>query len=106
MMKKKTIKKIKAITKSVSRKGGVVMKKAKKEAGKVGQAIKKEWKREAPQRARYKKEISAAAQKAGAKGLAMLNTGLNHGLKIGGDVYETIRKDINEIRSAKKTKGK
>lgn len=84
MKNKITTKKIKSVAKRVSNKTGVFMKKAGKKAGKMAKILQKEWKKEQPQR----EELIKAANKA-----------FEHGIKIGGDVYETIKKDINEINN-------
>ncbi len=90
-------KKFKKITKSAVKKTGVFMKMANKKAGKAVKAIKKEWKKEQPQRDQYKKEIKIAAEKAGKKGLKIFNKGLKNSIKIGGDVADVIKKDLKEI---------
>ena len=58
---KKVVKKIKSIVKSSAKKTGALMKKVGKKANKEGvkavKAFKKEWKKEQPQREKYKKEI-------------------------------------------------
>ena len=81
MKNKITTKKIKSVAKKVSNKTGVFMKKAGKKAGKMSEALQKEWKKEQPQR----EELMNAANKA-----------FEHGVKIGGDVFETIKKDIKQ----------
>ena len=96
---------MKVIAKSVAKKTGTFMKKAGKKAntegGKIVKAFKKEWKREKPEREEYKKKIIKTANKAGARGMELFKEGVKNSIKIGGDVAETIRKDINEIRSNK-----
>jgi len=72
------------VTKKVSNKTGVFMKKAGKKAGKMAKILKKEWKKEQPQR----EELIKVGKKM-----------LRHGIKIGGDVFETIKKDLNEINN-------
>jgi hypothetical protein len=103
--KKITVKKIKSVAKGAAKNTGKFMKKASKvavkEAGQVAKSIKKEWVKSAPQREVYKKELKDAAKKAGAKGFALLKSGLKNSLKIGGDVADIIKKDIKEIRSKK-----
>jgi len=91
MKNKITVKKIKSVAKKASNKTGVFMKKAGKKAGKISEALQKEWKKEQPQR----EELMKAGKRA-----------LEHGIKIGGDVFETIKKDINEINHQKKGKNK
>jgi len=90
MKNKITTKKIKSVAKKVSKKTGVFMKKAGKKAGKMAKTLQKEWKKEQPER----EELMRVANKA-----------LEHGIKIGGDVFETIKKDINEINN-QNNKGK
>lgn len=89
MKKKKTIKKIKSATKDITKKTGSFMKKANKKANDIASTLKKQWKKEQPQREKFK----IAASKA-----------LGDGIKISGDVFETIRKDINEIKRQNKAK--
>jgi len=86
MKNKITTKKIKSAAKKVSSKTKVFVKTAEKKAGKIADSFKKEWKKEQPQR----EELMRAGKKA-----------LENGLKIGGDVLETIKKDIAEISSKK-----
>ncbi|MSR70463.1 hypothetical protein EXS62_00240 [Candidatus Kaiserbacteria bacterium] len=83
IVSKKTAKKIKSAGKSVAKKTGSFVRKANKEVGKTARALQKEWKREQPQREEYIRNFK----------------------KIGGDVIETIKKDVREIRN-NKTKGK
>lgn len=84
MKNKITTKKIKLVAKKVSNKTEVFMKKAGKKAGKMSESLQKQWKKEQPQR----EELMEAGKKA-----------LEHGIKIGGDVFEIIKKDINEINN-------
>jgi hypothetical protein len=84
MKNKITTKKIKSVAKKMSNKTGVFMKKAGKKAGKMAKTLQKEWKKEQPQR----EELMNSANKA-----------FEHGIKIGGDIFETIKKDINEINN-------
>lgn len=69
---------------SASKKTKSFIKKAGKGAGKISKTIQKQWKKEQPRR----EKLMIAANKA-----------LKHGIKIGGDVFETIRKDLNEINN-------
>lgn len=85
MKKKKTIRKIKSATKDIAKKTKSFMKKAN---GIVG-TLKKQWEKEQPQREKFK----IAANKA-----------LGNGIKISGDVFATVRKDINEIKRQNKAK--
>lgn len=109
---KKAIKKIKSGTKSAKKEAGVLLKKADKQAAKLVKKtnkqtsalvkeLKKEWKAGEPQREVYKKEIEAAAKKAGVKGKKMLKVGIKNSIKIGSDVADVIRKDIKEMRKTK-----
>jgi hypothetical protein len=91
MKNKITTKKIKLVAKKVSNETGVFMKKAGKNAGNMAGRLQKEWKKEQPQR----EELMSTANKA-----------LEHGIKIGGDVFETIKKDINEINNQNNKKNK
>ncbi len=96
---------MKVIAKDVAKKTGTFMKKAGKKAntegGKMVKAFKKEWKKEQPQREEYKKKIMETANKAGVRGMELFKEGVKNSVKIGGDVADTIKKDINEIRSNK-----
>jgi hypothetical protein len=83
MEKKKTIKKIKSVTKGMTKKTELFLKRTSKEASGIAGTIEKQWKKERPQREKLKK----VAQKA-----------LANGIKISGDVFKTIRKDIYEIK--------
>ncbi len=89
MKNKKTIKKIKSSAKGIVKNTKTFLKKTNKQADQLALALKKEWKKEAPQREQLKQTTKRA---------------LGHGLKIGNDVFETIRKDIKEIQSQKKGK--
>lgn len=73
----------------MTKKTGSFLKKTSKKAGEIASALEKQWKKEKPQREKLKK----AAAKA-----------LKNGIKIGGDIFETIRKDINEIKKQGKAK--
>jgi len=75
---------MKLVAKKVSNETGIFMKKAGKKASKMARTLQKEWKKEQPQR----EELMKAGKKA-----------LEHGIKIGGDIFETIKKDINEINN-------
>jgi len=55
-----------------------------KGAGKIANAFQKEWKKEGPQREKYIKGIK----------------------KIGADVFDVIKKDINDIKANNKNKNK
>ena len=90
MKNKITTKKIKSVAKKVSNDTGVFIKKAGKKAGKMAKTLQKEWKKEQPER----EELMKVGKKA-----------LEHGIKIGGDVFETIKKDMNEINN-QNSKGK
>jgi len=91
MKKKKTIKKIKLSTKGMAKKTKSFVKKASKEVSGVANTLQKQWKKEQPQREKLKN----AAKKM-----------LEDGVKISGDVFETIKKDIEEIRNKNKGKKK
>lgn len=78
------MKKIGSATRNTVKKAGVLMKKADKGAGKAVSAFQKQWKKEGPEREKYIKNIK----------------------KVSGDVFDVIRKDINEIRNNNKGKGK
>jgi hypothetical protein len=91
MKNKKTIKKIKSATKSIENKTKSFVKKTSKEVSKVANTLQKQWKKEEPQREKLKN----AAGKA-----------IEHGIKISSDVFEIIKKDINEINNQKKGKNK
>ena len=82
----KTKKKIKVVAKNVAKKTRLLISKANIKAGKVVRVIKKEWKKEEPQRKEFEKELKKAV------GLAIKN-----GSKIGADIIKTIKKDISEI---------
>lgn len=84
MKNKITTKKIKSAAKKASSKAGAFMKKVGKKAGKMSAALQKQWKKEQPQREEFMNTV---------------NKVLEHGIKIGGDVFETIKKDINEINN-------
>ena len=94
---KKVVKKLKLMAKGAAKKTKVLMKQANKKAGEVSKGIQKEWKREEPQREKYKAEFKKTAKEAGARGAELLSEGLKNTKKIGGDVIETIKKDMNEI---------
>lgn len=83
IMSKKTVKKITLATKRAAKKTESFARKAHTEVGKTATAIRKEWKREKPQRDEQIKNFR----------------------KVGGDVVETIKKDMKEIRNDT-TKGK
>ncbi len=102
-MNKKTKKKIKSFTRSAAKETRVLMKKADKQVGKMAKAIQKEWKETKPQREKYKAELEVAAKKAGKEGARLLKIGLKNGIKIGGDVFDVVRKDVREMNK-KKTK--
>lgn len=89
MKKKKAIKKIKSATKDVAKKTGSFLGKTNKKAGEIVNTFEKQWKKERPQREKIKK----AANKV-----------LKDSAKIGSDVFETIRKDIDEIKKQGKAK--
>jgi len=91
MKKKKTIKKIESATKAMAKKTKSFAKKTSKKVSNVTSTLQKEWKKEQPQREKLKN----AANKA-----------LEHGVKIGNDVFETIKKDIKEINNQNKSKNK
>jgi hypothetical protein len=103
MKNKKTAvkRKIKSAGKVVAKNAKVLVKKAGKEAEKIAKVLKKRWDKAEPEREKYKKEMRAAAEKAGAKGMKMLKSGLKNSIKIGGDIADVIKKDIEEIRSKK-----
>ena len=86
MKNKITTKKIKSVTKSVSKKTGSFIKKTGQKAGKIVKTLQTQWKKEQPER----EKLMNTANKA-----------LEQGIKIGGDVFETIKKDINEINNKK-----
>lgn len=88
-MEKKAIKKIKSATKDMTKKTESFLKKTGKKASEIASTLEKQWKKERPQREKLKK----AADKA-----------LENGIKISGDVFETVRKDINEIKRRGKVK--
>ena len=88
-------KKIKSAVGNARKKTGLLIKKAKKKGGEVVKSFRKEWKKEQPHREKYGEELKEAARKA-----------LEGGVKIGGDVVETIKKDINEIRGHDKKDNK
>jgi len=89
MQKKKTIKKIKLATKDVTKKTKSLLKKTNKKAIDIASTLKKQWKKERPQRDKFKRATKKA---------------LENSVKIGGDVFETIRNDINEIKRQNKAK--
>jgi hypothetical protein len=91
MKKKKTIKKIKSATKSMAKKTKSFAKKTSNKVSNIADTLQKEWKKEQPQREKLEKAASKA---------------LEHSVKIGGDVFETIRKDIDKINKQKKGKNK
>jgi len=95
MKKKKTIKKTRLSAKGVVKKRESFIGKANKKADKAVKALKKEWKKEQPRREEYKEELKNVVNKV-----------LENGIKIGGDVFETIKKDINEINDRSKNKNK
>lgn len=84
-------KKIKTIVKGAAKKTGSFIKKTNTKAGEMAKNLKKEWKKEKPQREELKKTAGKA---------------FGQGMKIGKDVFETIKKDLNEIKKSnnKKTK--
>ncbi len=92
---------MKVIASGVMKKTGVFVKKAEKQSGKMVKALKKEWKRERPQREEYKKKIGKVVNKARVRGMELLKEGVKNSIKIGGDVAHTIKKDIKEIRANK-----
>ncbi len=104
-MKNKTIKKIESATKKVAKKTikktGAIIKKAEKGAGKMAKDIQKKWKDSAPARAKYEKEMEATAKKVGARGMELFNAGVKNSMKIGSDIADVVKKDINDIRNNK-----
>lgn len=84
-------KKTKSVAKDVMKKTKVLAGKANKKAGQAMKSIQKEWKKEQPHREKYGEELKAAADK--------IITG---GVKIGTDVVNTIKKNIDEINNQKK----
>ena len=91
MNKKKTIKKIESATKDMAKKTKSFAKKTSNKVSNVASTLQKQWKKEQPQREKFKN----AANKA-----------LEQGVKIGNDVFETIKKDIKEINNKNKSKKK
>lgn len=89
MKNKKTITKIRSATKKTARKTQTFMKKINKKATDISSTLKKQWDKEQPQREELKKSI---------------NKTLEDGIKIGGNVFKTIRKDVNEIKKQNKAK--
>jgi hypothetical protein len=89
MEKKKTIKKIKSTTKDITKKTKSFLKKTSKKAGEVVNTLEKQWKKEQPQREKLKK---------------VANKTLKNSIKISEDVFETIKKDIDEIKKQNKSK--
>jgi len=85
MKNKKTIGKIKLTTTDIKKKAKSFTKKVTS----VADTLKKQWEKEQPQRDKFK----IFAKKA-----------LKNGIKISDDVFETIQKDINEIKSEKSQK--
>lgn len=79
---KKKLKKAKSVTRSILKKTGVFIGKANTEAHKTARAIQKGWRSTQPQREEY----------------------MRNARKVGGDVVETIRRDIAEIRNTKQNK--
>lgn len=91
MKKKKTIKKIKSATKGAAKKTKSFVKKTSNKVSDVADNLQKQWKKEQPQREKLKKAA---------------NNALENSVKIGNDVFETIRKDIKEINTQNKSKNK
>ena len=83
MEKKKIIKKIESATKDMTEKTGSFLKKTSNKAREIAGTLEKQWEKEQPQREKFKKVAGKA---------------LEAGVKISGDVLETIRKDIDEIK--------
>jgi hypothetical protein len=86
MKKKKTIKKIESVAKGAVIKTKSFMKKTNKKVSNIASTLKEEWEKEQPQREKLKNAASKV---------------LERGMKISGDVIETIRKDIGEINNKK-----
>lgn len=91
MKNKKTINKIKSTTKGVAKKTKSFLKKTNKKADEIANILEKQWTKEQPQREKFKKDAGKA---------------LEHGIKISGDVFETIKKDIDEIKKQNKINNK
>ena len=91
MKKKKTIKKIESVTKDMAKKTKSFVKKTSNKVSDVANTLQKQWKKEQPQREKLKNTASKV---------------LEHGVKISGDIFETIKKDIEEINNHKKGKNK
>lgn len=91
MKNKKTIRKIKSTTKGVAKKTKAFLKKTNKKADEIANILEKQWKKEQPQREKLKKDASKV---------------LEHGIKISGDVFETIKRDIDEIKKQGKANTK
>ncbi|MDP3901522.1 MAG: hypothetical protein Q8Q37_00910 [bacterium] len=87
MSNKKTIKRIKSKTKNKAKKAKLFIKKANKNVNDIVSILKKQWKKEQPQR----EEFKISAQKV-----------LENSIKMGSDVFETVKKDINEIKKQKR----
>ena len=79
---KRAVKKIKSAAKSAAKKTGIFLGKAHKNATTAAKALRKEWKKQRPQREQSIKDFK----------------------RIGGDVIATIRKDVNEIHARKSKK--
>ena len=75
---KKAVKRLTAAAKGAAKKTRVLLKKAGKHAAVTTTALRKEWKKQQPQREQSIREFK----------------------RIGGDVIATIRKDMNEARTA------
>lgn len=80
---KKAVKRLTSAAKGAAKKTRVLLKKAGKNAAVTATALRKEWKKQQPQREIY----------------------IGQAKKIGGDVIATIQKDVNEFR-AQQNKGK
>lgn len=89
MKNKKTIKKIESTTKDIAKKTKSFVKKTSTKVSHVADTLQKQWKKEEPQREKLKNAASKT---------------LEYGVKIGTDVFETIKKDIEEINSKNKKK--
>jgi hypothetical protein len=82
------VKKLKIIAKKVAKKTTFLVKKTGKQAGQVIKSAKKEWKREKPRRDEYTGELKVAIKEL-----------FKNGVRVGGDVIKTIKKDIGEINN-------
>jgi hypothetical protein len=91
MKNKKTNKKIKLTTKSVVKGTKSFVKKASNKAAEMKNTLQKQWKKEQPQR----EELMTNANKA-----------LEQGIKIGGDIFETIKKDMKAINTPNNKRSK